>query len=102
MCIRDRTREDLELNLFWMIKNGAGHHALKPLSMTERAVQKLATQNASRVKKPPFKWNHIANGLTGNFANFEELPVMSHEDTKKFLCMVRVLVEREGNRFCKM
>jgi hypothetical protein len=53
-------------------------------------------QNAQRSKRKPWSYSHLEGGFRGTFFEYKEgvTPVMSAEDTKSFLAMIKVLIDK--------
>ena len=77
-----------------------GHKSI-PVYMTKMTLTSdikdwVSSENNKRTKKKKWSYPMLEDGFNGAFYKVtEDTPIMSEEDTKKFLAAVKVLIEKE-------
>jgi len=96
--------EELRLSLSLMVKqNTAGAHMMEDMELTPYIENYVKQQNASRTRKKPWSINAVKDGFQGAFYKYTETsPILTTEDTKKFLAGVKVMLRRQVEAAAKL
>ena len=70
----------------------------KKMPLTQAVKRAIEALNASRGGKLPYSWEHISEGYTGGFYQYEDgkTPVMKSEQVKDYLAMAYCLYSQNA------
>ena len=88
-------KDELMAKVTKFVRDSSVPIVFQPMQLTTEIKAYFDDENRKRSKKKPWSYKHLETGFSGAFFKWtEDSPVLSAEDTKRFLAGLKVLTDR--------